>query len=190
VGPRRTLAPNDFVVELGATDHERLEPYADTLGGELATMMREYAGEQGYSYVGPVQVHFERTDELDTGVFRVRSDVIRGLVEADAGDTGAADRTDLPRLVVAPGTAAESTYVLKRSVTVIGRGEGSGLQLPDPGASRRHAELRRDQDQVTLVDLGSTNGTLVNGHRVDRVVLGEGDTILIGQTTLAFHGAG
>jgi hypothetical protein len=191
VGPGRTLAPNDFVVELGATDHERLAPYAETLADELAGMLREHASEEGLSYVGPVRVQFAEVDDLDTGMFRVRSDVVRGL---DPASTGAispkAARSDVPRIVCAPGTSAETTYSLIKPVTVVGRGEASDLRLADPGASRRHAELHRDQDRVTLVDLGSTNGTHVNGRRVDRATLDDGDTVVIGETTLTFHGAG
>src|ERR1051326_1182262 len=54
VAQGRTLVPNDFVVELAETDHERLEVYADSLGIELSTLAREHAKEQGYSFVGPV----------------------------------------------------------------------------------------------------------------------------------------
>ena len=59
VAQGRTLVPNDFVVELSETDHDRLEVYADNLGIELATLAREHAKEQGYSFVGPVRMRFE-----------------------------------------------------------------------------------------------------------------------------------
>ena len=60
VAQGRTLVPNDFVVELADADHQRLEVYADSLGIELATLAREYAREQGYSFVGPVQMQIGR----------------------------------------------------------------------------------------------------------------------------------
>src|SRR5215472_10648368 len=78
VAQGRTLVPNDFVVEISETDHERLEVYADSLGVELANLAREYAKEQGYSFVGPVRMRFEGTPGLATGMFRIRSGVIRG----------------------------------------------------------------------------------------------------------------
>src|SRR5438067_2607614 len=56
VGEGKVLVPNDFVVELGARDHARLDPWADPLGRELAAMVREHAAEQGYTFVGPVRV--------------------------------------------------------------------------------------------------------------------------------------
>ncbi len=72
VAQGRTLVPNDFVVELADTDHERLEVYADSLGVELANLAREYAKEQGYSFVGPVRMRFEGVNDLATGMFRIR----------------------------------------------------------------------------------------------------------------------
>src|SRR6202043_2520748 len=78
VAQGRTLVPNDFVVELAETDHERLADLADSLGIELATLAREHAREQGYSFVGPVRMRFEGVSELTTGTFRIRSGVIRG----------------------------------------------------------------------------------------------------------------
>jgi FHA domain-containing protein len=190
VSAERTLAPNDFVVELGPGDHERLAPYEETLTEELATMLREHAAEEHLTVVGPIQVRFVEEDDLDTGMFRIRSDVVRGTVDPGAtpAATDLAEKSGVPRLVCAPGTPAEATYVLNQPRLVIGRGEASDLQLADPGASRRHAEVRSDGSRVTLVDLGSTNGTLVNGQRVDETNLSDGDTIVIGETTLTFHG--
>ena len=59
--------PNDFVVEVAEDDYARLEVYADSLGIELATLAREYAKEQGYSFVGPVRMRFEGVRDLTTG---------------------------------------------------------------------------------------------------------------------------
>ena len=83
VAQGRTLVPNDFVVELADTDHQRLDVYADSLGIELATLAREYAREQGYSFVGPVRMRFEGVPDLSTGTFRIRSGVIRGTTVED-----------------------------------------------------------------------------------------------------------
>jgi hypothetical protein len=186
VGQGRTLVPNHFVVELGPGDHERLEPFAETLGEEFAGMVREHAAEERFSFVGPVRVDFELADELDTGMFRVRSDVIRGAVTESTGPG-----TGLPRLLTSPGTPAETAYVLTTPTTVIGRAEDANLQLTDPGVSRHHAEVRRDGDIVGVRDLGSTNGTFVNGQQIERrVELSDGDEIVVGETTLVFRAAG
>jgi hypothetical protein len=69
----RTVVPNDFVVELSAPDYERLSPYAVQLGDELAGMVKDYAKQQRYTFMGGIKVHLERADDLDTGLYRVRS---------------------------------------------------------------------------------------------------------------------
>jgi Protein of unknown function (DUF3662)/Inner membrane component of T3SS, cytoplasmic domain len=197
----RTLVPNDFVVEVSQSDLARLDVYAENLGHELATLAREYAKEQGYSFVGPVRMHFEGIPDLATGLFRIRSGVIRGhTVEAGEVRQPVSDlpRSDgarffgNPRLVVAgsgPGTGlqAGSTYELRTPVTLLGRGTDCDLRLVDTGVSRHHAELRVEDDQVVLVDLGSTNGTFVNGQPVRRVALTDGTGITLGRTTLVFR---
>ncbi|ELP63662.1 FhaA domain-containing protein [Streptomyces turgidiscabies] len=69
----RTVVPNDFIVELSAPDHERLSPYSGQLGDELAGMVQDYAKQQRYTFMGNVKVHLEKADDLDTGLYRVRS---------------------------------------------------------------------------------------------------------------------
>ncbi|MGH3309718.1 MAG: FhaA domain-containing protein [Streptomyces sp.] len=69
----RTVVPNDFIVELSTPDYERLSPYSGQLGDELAGMVRDYAKQQRYTFMGPVKVHLDKADELDTGLYRVRS---------------------------------------------------------------------------------------------------------------------
>ena len=201
VAQGRTLVPNDFVVEVAQPDADRLDIYAESLSLELATLARDHATEQGYSFVGPVRIRFEGVPDLSTGVFRIRSGVIRGhTVEAgevrqpisDLPRTGAGQYPGRPRLVVSgsqPGTGVEAgnTYELNTPVTLLGRGTDCDLRLVDPGVSRHHAELRVEDDQVVLVDRGSTNGTLVNGQPVRRVVLVDGTTITLGRTTMVFR---
>jgi pSer/pThr/pTyr-binding forkhead associated (FHA) protein len=88
-----------------------------------------------------------------------------------------------------PGTGLEtgSTYELQTPVTLLGRGTDCDLRMVDPGVSRHHAELRVEDGQVVLVDLGSTNGTLVNGQPMRRVVLTDGMNVTLGRTTMVFH---
>lgn len=196
----RTLVPNDFVVEIAQTDADRLDIYAESLSLELATLARDHATEQGYSFVGPVRIRFEGVPDLSTGVFRIRSGVIRGHT-VEGGEVrqpvsdlprGGGQYPGRPRLVVSgsqPGTGVEtgSTYQLNTPVTLLGRGTDCDLRLVDPGVSRHHAELRIEDDQVVLVDRGSTNGTIVNGQPVRHFVLIDGTTITLGRTTLVFR---
>jgi hypothetical protein len=192
VAQGRTLVPNDFVVELAQTDHERLEVYADSLGIELSTLAREYAREQGYSFVGPVQMRFEGVPELTTGTFRIRSGVIRGTTIEDGEIRRPASHLNgKPRLLVSgPDHGADGstrTYDLTAPITILGRGTDCDLRLVDPGVSRHHAELRVEDGEVVLVDLGSTNGTFVNGQPVRRVVMTDGTQVTLGRTTLVFR---
>jgi hypothetical protein len=200
VAQGRTLVPNDFVVEISGADYDRLAVYADNLGVELATLAREYAREQGYSFVGPVRMRFQGVPELTTGTFRIRSGVIRGTtVEGGEIRRPVSDLpqeqgafTGRPRLLVSgPDPASDGsvqrTYDLAGPVTMLGRGTDCDLRLVDPGVSRHHAELRVEDDEVVLVDLGSTNGTFVNGQPVRRVVLSDGTRVTLGRTTLVFR---
>jgi len=201
VAQGRTLVPNDFVVEISLADAERLDILVESLGLELATLARDHAKEQGYSFVGPVRIRFEGVPDLATGLFRIRSGVIRGhTVEAgevrqpvsDLPRAGGGQFPGRPRLVIAgsqPGTGMEagSTYELQTPVTLLGRGTDCDLRMVDAGVSRHHAELRVEDGQVVLVDLGSTNGTFVNGQPMRRVVLTDGTNVTLGRTTMVFH---
>ena len=200
VAQGRTLVPNDFVVEVAEDDYARLDMYADSLGIELATLAREYAKEQGYSFVGPVRMRFEGVRDLTTGTFRILSGVIRGTTVED----GEIRRpvTDLPqpaggfrgnpRLLVSgpdggPDGGHQRTYEITTPLVILGRGTDCDLRLVDPGVSRHHAEIRVEDDDVVLVDLGSTNGTFVNGQPVRRVALTDGTRVTLGRTTLVFR---
>ncbi|MFJ5547155.1 FhaA domain-containing protein [Streptomyces sp. NPDC093225] len=88
----RTVVPNDFIVELSAGDYERLSPYSGQLGDELAGLVRDYAKQQRYSFMGPIKVHLEKADDLDTGLYRVRSRTLASSTsQADQGRTGHGD---------------------------------------------------------------------------------------------------
>ncbi|MFF8813567.1 FhaA domain-containing protein [Streptomyces pactum] len=69
----RTVVPNDFIVELSTPDYERLSPYSGQLGDELAGMVRDYAKQQRYTFMGAIKVHLQKAEDLDTGLYRVRS---------------------------------------------------------------------------------------------------------------------
>lgn len=185
VSPGRTLVPNDFAVELGDHDYERLEPYATPLQDELAAMVREHAADQRYSFVGPVTVTLQHVPGLETGVFHVVSDVVAGRQDliAAVGET----RTAFRLVVHASDRAGSYAVDLSQPVTIIGRGEDADLQLNDPGVSRRHAAVRVEHDTAVLTDLRSTNGTTVNGTTVDSATLTDGDQVRMGATTLVFH---
>lgn len=188
VSATRVLVPNSFTVELASDDEKRLGPYAVPLGKELAAMVREHAAEMRWTFVGPVSVTLEEAADLTTGVFRVRSTVIEGPVDTGLTSELASLRPATVSLLVAgaPGTPPR-TVELRGDVTVIGRGSDADLRLSDTGISRHHAEVRREGDDVVFVDLGSTNGSTVNGRAAERVRLSPGDRIQLGRTTIVFE---
>ncbi|MDQ1711655.1 MAG: hypothetical protein QOE45_1105 [Frankiaceae bacterium] len=183
IGAARTLVPNEYVVELGRSDHARLKPYEAPLGSELAAMVREHAADHRWEFCGPVRVTIEEHDDVGTGAFRVRSAVTEG-----EPDPLPSPRTKgAPRIRVVTGTSPTTEHALTDDVLVIGRGSTAGLRLDDTGVSRQHAEVRREGDDVILVDLGSTNGTAVNGRHVERVRLAPGDRIELGRSVLVYE---
>lgn len=96
-----------------------------------------------------------------------------------------------PRLVVSGADGLEQCYVLATPVFRIGRGAHNHLRLPDPTVSANHAELRVGPTENVLVDLGSNNGTRVDGKAIDRHVLRDGDVIDLPGARLVYrHGAG
>ena len=90
-------------------------------------------------------------------------------------------------LVEVDGSGGGKEWSLDRDQLVIGRLSGSEIEVQDTGASRRHAEIRRQGGDFVIVDLGSTNGTLVNDSPVAEHRLENGDRITIGRTVLEFR---
>ena len=184
VAQGRVLVPNAFVVELGRTDLERFGEWDAPLRAELAGMVSEHAADQGWSFVGDVTVDFEEREELDTGVFRVRS----GVVAAAQAPGHRTEGIGRPRLVLSG--EPERVVLLTRPVTVLGRGADADLRLPDTGVSRAHAELRLDGGTARVVDLQSTNGTLLNGRRIRIATLSDGDRLDLGATSMVYRSEG
>jgi len=179
----RTVVPNVFTVELSPHDHERLSVYASTLTTELSAMVREYAEEQRYTFVGGIEVTIDRDDTLETGLFRVLSEAraeVASTAQGDRAPAVAPEGSGQPRLVV-DGVA----HPLTRAVTRLGRGTDVDIRVDDPGASRHHAEILLGRE-VVLRDLNSTNGTYVDGVQVGEVVLRDDNVIQLGGTRLTF----
>ena len=78
-------------------------------------------------------------------------------------------------------------FDLRTGSNVVGRGSESDLQLLDQGISRRHLDIQYDGNHATAYDLGSTNGTTVNGHEISSQLLRHGDVIRVGHTRIVFH---
>jgi hypothetical protein len=180
----RMLVPNTFVVALSESDYDRLSPYGSTLSEELSALVRDYVAQQRYTLAGPLAISFEREGGLSTGRFRVRSRASASVTPS--GGHPASDTTirRAPLALEVNGTL----HPLDTPGLVVGRGSDADLRVNDPGVSRRHVEIRVDvsgpEVRVSAADLGSTNGTLMDGRRVAEALLHEGSQIQIGNTVL------
>jgi hypothetical protein len=200
----KRLVPNEFVVGLSPHDHDKLAPYSKTLTSELAAELRAHASDTGYVFSGPIRIHFELEPSLPTGRFTVASEAVAGVEERSPVPQPRGGREDArsdERRAPAPQVAAaRSRLVLEVNGTrhpleppglVIGRGTEADLRINDPGISRLHAQIRVQASgrsvSVDIVDLGSTNGIVVNGHKVAEAVLQEGSRIEIGSTRMLVH---
>jgi len=165
--------PNHFAVTLHPDDLDELAPVRDVLISELAEAAREYARSEGWRLPGPVSVEVGPEPSLRPG----RYEVVASVREPRPLTTRGA-------LVLATGERID----LQGAVVGIGRLTTCEVVRADPNASRRHAEVRPDGNGWVVVDLGSTNGTRVNGLPVvgDRV-LADGDVIAIGASSLRFE---
>ncbi|HEX5088899.1 MAG TPA: DUF3662 and FHA domain-containing protein [Nocardioides sp.] len=176
----RRMVPNDFHVELSQADLDRLAPYDTALADELTHQVQDHADAQGYVFPGPIGIEFERADDLTTGRFRIRSSA-RARVQSNATHTQAQRAR---AFVVAGG----EQHPLHPPATVVGRGTEADIRVNDPGVSRRHIEFQLAGGgaglEVRVRDLGSTNGMLVDGHRVTNTSLRDGSQVKIGSTTL------
>jgi Protein of unknown function (DUF3662)/FHA domain len=179
----RTVVPNIFTIELSTSDIQRLDVYADQMRTELADVARQYAAEQRYTFLGSVDVRFAEDPTLETGVFRVRSQAHADAVggQRSATPIQAGDATGHPRLVI-----GSASYPLTRSHTRIGRGAGADIQIDDSGVSRAHAEIVLGLP-VVIRDLGSTNGTLVEGRKISESPLHNGARIQVGSTVITYR---
>ncbi|MGD0944302.1 MAG: DUF3662 and FHA domain-containing protein [Acidimicrobiales bacterium] len=171
VGIHGFIVPNRFNVFLSSEDFDRFAGFGESLERELVASVREHAGREGYQFVGPVKVDLHLDPQLSVSTFAIESE----LVEGD----------DRPNdwLVFPDGRRVG----VGSQVLTIGRLPECAIVLDDPNVSRRHAQVRREGDAVFVVDLGSTNGTRVNGIVVREHRLVAGDVISVGTTALRFE---
>ncbi|MFV0373474.1 FhaA domain-containing protein [Microbacterium sp.] len=166
----RILAPNTFTVRLSPTDQDRMNELGTTLDDELNRLVTEHARRQGFSFAGPVSITLTADEQLSTGTLRVDSHTAAGDVAWRA-------------VVDVEGRR----HPLSRGRTVLGRGTDADITLADAGTSRRHVEILWDGERAMVRDLGSTNGTQLDGRRVTEAPLPPDSTIRIGRTDIVFR---
>lgn len=173
------LAPNRFQIIVSDSDFEALESQGlEALSQQLEADAAQHAANQQYMMIGPVSVTFEPSAEESTGMLEVVASRARGRV---APGIGAAPSPQHPIIDV-----GGEKWLLTEPVTVIGRSSKADITVDDSGVSRQHVKFEITPDGVILTDLGSTNGTFVEGHRIDAATLLDGNQITIGRTRILF----
>ncbi|HLM77692.1 MAG TPA: DUF3662 and FHA domain-containing protein [Rubrobacteraceae bacterium] len=213
VSVTRTYAPNDFTVHLSNDDMEAIRVYQSSLRDELIQYITTHAQSKGYHLMTPPKVRFVTEDSLRFGEFGVTAKLTGGEGPREKGapeDTSG--RTRIFRTEKAGGedqrTAAisaeeakkhglareavelvleDKTHPLEGSGPwTIGRSGENDIVISDPNVSRRHAKLSRLENGFIVEDLGSTNGTLLDGAPIDRERIESGDELAFGGVVARF----
>jgi hypothetical protein len=204
VSVSKVYAPNEYHVYVSPADHERFADYEDALVKELAGYLLEHARLERLALLSRPDIVFHTDDQLSLGEFGIQARLVHadgeGEVEPRQGDVGHTMIYSAERLrpldAGPPGPAPSSAIVVVdgrrmmvgRTGAVIGRSRDSDIVLGDANASRHHAEILPTEGGWSIGDLGSTNGTAVNGRRIrGAVALSGGDRIEIGTTELRFE---
>jgi len=214
VSVNRTYAPNDFQVFIGPDDFARFEPMAVGLRREFSELVIDKAKERRFNLMGLPKIAFINEERLGKGEFRVEAalaaDPDRMAPQVSTREPKSAEDADSTRaisshtaekmgiertrgaelLVLDESGKPRERISLTRTPITIGRLSTNDVVISDSNVSRRHAELRRNGELWTLVDLGSTNGSVVNGKLAKEHSLKSGDRISFGTSELEFRSEG
>ena len=209
VSVSKVYVPNEYTVYLSPNDRKQFEGYEEALVGELQEYLAEHARREKYALLDTPRVLIEVDDDLAVGEFGIATRLVAGegspepelppslpldepahtmIYKAPAAVGPVAPDAPPPepqREVVTLTVAGRKHEVTKASV-VLGRSREADVRVSDVNVSRRHAELRQEGAGYWIVDLGSTNGVEVNGKRVDRARVRDGDRIVLGSTEVVF----
>lgn len=175
----RSVVPNVYRIHLAPSDIERVDSWGrDEMIRQMEEIASAHAAEQGFSFVGPVDITFVTDPTLIAPTIEIDSSTRRGAAAPAAAATASPSHPILD--------IDGQRYLLTGPVTVIGRGSDADIIVDDSGVSRRHLEIRLTQGHAIASDMASTNGTFVEGHRVDAATLLDGNTLTIGRTRIMF----
>jgi hypothetical protein len=166
----RILVPNSFTVRLGVVDYQRMVALGPTLIDELTELVQRHAAAQHYSFAGGISIALAEDPSLSQGMIDVTSTNVKGAVAwTPVLDIGG------------------KRYPITHSRTIIGRGSDADITVDDTGISRKHVEILWDGTRAQVNDLGSTNGSLLNGTPVAKAPLAPDSVIDIGRTRIVFR---
>ena len=166
----RILAPNDLTVRLSPADKQRMDSLGESLTDELTQLVQNHATSQRYTFPGGIRITLQADESLSEGVIQVDSHTIKGAVVWN------------PVLDI-----DGKRYPLMTSRTIVGRGSEADITLDDSGTSRKHIEILWDGTHGQVNDLGSTNGSLLNGEPFTQAALPPDSVIQIGRTRILFR---
>jgi hypothetical protein len=200
VSINRIYVPNQYIVYLSPADWEMISNFSPLLSKELQDYISQKAKGKKYTLAGQPSVSFQQDDNLAGGVLRLES-FFSGITvpeEQDAPDSDIEHTMrffpvkDIARqepepkvhgvLEVVDGPEQGKIFSLREVNLLIGRHQASQIVLSDTSVSRRHARLELRRGRYTLEDLGSTNGTYVNGVKITAKTLVPGDVLTLGTT--------
>ena len=166
------IIPNRYVISLSPKDLENIESIQESIQREISSSIRDHANDENYHFQGTLTVEILSNSSLKTGSIEVD-----GLFEENKGG-------------FPPGSLINENgerLIITEQKLSIGRDKESTMQVVDVEVSRNHAEIRLLNTSFVLIDLQSTNGTFVNGQRVQEHTLQNFDQIKIGSTILLFQ---
>jgi hypothetical protein len=173
---------------------------------ELEEYLSEHAQRENYALLTPPRILFETDEDLGVGEFGIATRMAQYGRKAEEDvpvESAAPGATMIYKPRTQPTEAASlaelgverevavlswngQRRVLDKKRSVLGRSRDVDVQIEDPNISRRHAEIVQEGSAYWLVDLGSTNGTEVDGRRVQRARLDDGSRFTVGETTVTF----
>jgi hypothetical protein len=166
----RILAPNDFVVRLAPGDFARMSDLGPALIDEFTRLVQQHAAAQHYAFAGGISIRLENDPSLSEGLVRIDSVNVKGEVAwTPVLDIGG------------------KRYPITKGRTIIGRGSDADITIDDTGTSRQHIEILWDGTRAQVNDLGSTNGSRLNGAPVTKAPLLPDSVIEIGRTRIVFR---
>jgi hypothetical protein len=211
VSVSRVYVPNEYTLYLAPADRAQFASYEGSLVGELQEYLAEHARREGYALLTPPRVLVTSDGDLAIGEFGIAT----RMVEPDGQAPRAAALPAPPPLPDAPPvtmvyrppvplvdedeapdhvepervtlTVDGRTVPLTTQRVLVGRSRECDVRIDDTNASRRHCEIVQSGPTTwEVADLGSTNGTELNGRRIERAPLTDGDRITVGETALVF----
>ncbi len=216
VSVSKVYVPNQYIVFLGPEDWKTIDSVRSSLSRELKVYLKKKARDKAFEVVGDITISFALDEELTLGSVTVESSFVENTEVNEAAETGKSETNNtivadkksfyhpghenitentvtnltvprvLAELVIKAGNRERTKFAIGKQGVIIGRRKTNEIYIDDANVSRAHASIDYSEGNHFITDLGSTNGTFLNGSRVSRVKLASGDLIKVGTTLLEY----